>query len=189
MERYRISVFLKRLVAAVFFIFISCSVPSAVYATGVELSPSQFTLSTHVGAKAGGELKITNPTQNVALYEISSDSFASEIVYSRKSFILNGGESTTVTWNMEGKKQGQYSFSLFVTATPLGASNQVLTASGVVVPVRLAVVQGTFIVPWTKFVYGSDVALIFVAFMTLLLVLTQAARALVRQRPKDHAPL
>ncbi len=124
----------------IFLATISClliAAPQAL-AIGIEVTPSKVTITAHPGEESTIRLSVTNPSKDVALFEVYPDALESMISASPKSFTLEAGAQRYVTVAISPEKEGQYTADLSVVARPLG--DQTFQAgTGVKIPLTISV--------------------------------------------------
>ncbi|GEM_PF-6782857 len=168
-------------------LFLGLCVALPVYGAGIEVYPSRIDISGTSQSLLRGQFTVSNPTHSVALYDISADAYASSLSLSRKNFLLNGEEKTTVTWEIAGMDPGTYSFNFILTATPLAREQEVIAASGVIIPVSLHIESATPL-SWKEISQKSDQVLVFLFLALLVYAIFRVLKGLFlsTQPPKDR---
>lgn len=160
-------------------VFLLIFLPQPVISAGVKVSPADIFLKFKANLEARGEINVTNPSDTVALYEVSTDDLKQNVSFSRRSFILEAGESAKVVFAIRNLDKGRYSLSFNVIANPI-VSGQLAAASAIKIPVSIEVLEASF-TSWTKAVYFFD-ALLALALILILLRFGPLERLLAKLR-------
>ena len=111
-------------------------------AVGVAVNPAEVNMVAVVGEATTVRIKVTNPSSDVAVFEVYPDDFAAVIKVSPSSFTLESGAEKYVTIEVTIPQSGQLSTVLSVVARPL-ASNAFQAGSGVKVPLSIIAKEGS----------------------------------------------
>jgi Flp pilus assembly protein TadB len=95
-----------------------------------------------VGEEATVRIKVSNPSSDVAVFEVYPDDFAAAIKAIPSSFTLESGSEKYVTLAVKTAQEGRLSTLLSVVGRPL-ASNAFQAGSGVKVPLAITVASAT----------------------------------------------
>ena len=117
--------------------YILFSVPAAL-AVGLQVNPSKIKLEGNVGEKFQTHLSVSNPSPEVAVFDVYPDSFDLQIKTSPASFVLESGQSREVNISFNFSDSGQFQTNLSVVARPL-SKNSFNASGGVKIPVELII--------------------------------------------------
>lgn len=101
---------------------------------GLSIFPSEVSIQGAVGKSAMATLKITNTSNDVALFEAYPDDLRSMIAISPASFTLEGGESRDIAITMNATA-GKFETMISVVSTPL-SSGGLKAGAGIKIPLR-----------------------------------------------------
>ena len=113
------------------------SAPTA-SAVGLEVNPSKIKLEGSAGEKIQTRLTVSNPSLEVAVFDVYPDSFDTQIKTSPASFVLESGQSREVSVSFNFFKSGEFQTGLSVVARPL-SKNSFNAGGGVKIPVTITV--------------------------------------------------
>jgi uncharacterized protein (DUF58 family) len=107
-------------------------------AISLKVSPAELKINSQTNVSVQKEIEVTNPDNNVALFEVYPDSFSGTIKVRPESFVLEGGQSKKVLLTIKSREIGVFSTHLSVVAKTLG--EQIIRAnSGVKIPLQIVV--------------------------------------------------
>ena len=115
--------------------------PAFAGAVGVAVNPADVSISAVIGKATSVRIKVTNPSSDVAVFEVYPDDFTTVIKAVPSSFTLESGAEKYVTLEVTAPQAGQLSTMLSVVARPL-ASNAFQAGSGVKVPLTIIAKEG-----------------------------------------------
>ncbi|MEK7181187.1 MAG: hypothetical protein AAB738_02550 [Patescibacteria group bacterium] len=107
-------------------------------AVGLEVNPSKIKLEGTTGEKFQTYLTVSNPSPEVAVFDVYPDSFDLQIKTSPASFVLESGQSREVSVSFNFSESGQFQTNLSVVARPL-SKNSFNAGGGVKIPVELTI--------------------------------------------------
>ena len=119
-----------------YLLFVISAVPAE--AVGLEVNPSQIKLEGAAGEKFQTHLTVSNPSPEVAVFDVYPDSFDLQIKTSPASFVLESGQSREVSVSFNFSESGQFQTNLSVVARPL-SKNSFNAGGGVKIPVELTI--------------------------------------------------
>lgn len=111
-------------------------------AVGVAVYPAEVAMKAVVGETTTVRIKVSNPSTDVAVFEVYPDDLTRIIRAVPSSFTLESGAEQHVVLEVTASESGQLSTLLSVVGRPL-ASNAFQAGSGVKVPVTITAVAGT----------------------------------------------
>jgi hypothetical protein len=115
---------------------------ASLHAIGISVAPSQINLTTQVKKLEEFQLKLKNPSTEVAMFRVSLDNFDDWITPEQTSLTIDPQEEKKVTIKFRPTEEGVYSSNISVTSQPL--SNQTFKAgAGVKVPLTITVSNNT----------------------------------------------
>lgn len=107
-------------------------------AVGLEVNPSKIKLEGAAGEKFQTHLTVSNPSPEVAVFDVYPDSFDLQIKTSPASFVLESGQSREVGISFNFSESGQFQTNLSIVARPL-SKNSFSAGGGVKIPVELTI--------------------------------------------------
>lgn len=107
-------------------------------AMGVSVTPAQIELVGRSGTHIARTITVSNPSADVALFEVRADEFDRLVRVVPSSFVLEAGASREVTVAARAARDGRFSTTISISARPLGAPD-FSAAAGVRVPFALAI--------------------------------------------------
>jgi len=121
-----------------FLIAISLLLPLATFAAGIQVSPARLEIDS--GISESTSLTVTNPTNDVQIYEVLVDDFDEVIKVSPESFTLEAGENrnVSVTINQQALQNSSeiISTTISVVQKPL-ADARFQAKTGVKIPITV----------------------------------------------------
>jgi hypothetical protein len=118
------------------------ALPLTAGAVGVAVYPAEVTVTAPSDTQTTTRIKVSNPSSDVAVFEVYPDEFEPIIKINPSSFTLESSEERQVTVTISPREIGQLHTSLSVVGRPM-ASNVFQAGSGVKVPLAITVVQNT----------------------------------------------
>ncbi len=88
-------------------------------AIGISVRPSELRIQAQTGETASARIKVKNPSEEVALFEVYPEEFENKISASPAKFTLESGEEKDVVIKFKPSEDGIFSTSLAVVARPL----------------------------------------------------------------------
>lgn len=88
-------------------------------AIGISVRPSELHVQAQTGETANVRIKVKNPSEEVALFEVYPEEFENKISASPAKFTLESGEEKDVVIKFKSGEDGIFSTSLAVVARPL----------------------------------------------------------------------
>lgn len=110
-------------------------------AVGVAVTPAEVTMTAVVDEPTAVRISISNPSTDVAVFEVYPDDFAHLIKANPSSFTLESGAEKFVEIKVTALQTGQFSTVLSVVARPL-AANAFQAGSGVKIPLVIIAKEG-----------------------------------------------
>jgi hypothetical protein len=107
---------------------------STVFAVGVSVTPPSLELLRGINGEISGEIAVSNPSEEVAVFNVYPDEFEGMVKVSPVSFILEGGRQKIVKVNVNPKNEGMFETTLSVVSEPLLKSS-FNAVSGVKIPI------------------------------------------------------
>jgi hypothetical protein len=112
--------------------------PLMVSAVGVSVSPPRLEIISVAGRETNREIVVSNPSRDVAIFDIYPDDFVSEIRISPESFVLESGDQKKVAVAVTPKNVGRFETNISIVARALSDS-AFNAASGVKIPLNVEV--------------------------------------------------
>jgi len=107
--------------------------PSAVSAVGVAVYPAEVSIEAAIGEQTTTRLKVSNPSSDVAVFEVYPDEFDQLIKISPSSFTLESSEERQVIITVTPRESGRLHTAISVVGRPM-ASSAFQAGSGAKVP-------------------------------------------------------
>lgn len=133
----------KSLVAIILATFyILHSTFSVAQAVGVSVKPSELSVKAAVNEEMSVRLRIKNPSNEVALFQVYPEEFDAMITSIPAKMTLQAAEERDVVIRIKSQKEGLFDTKLAVVARPLDDPTFGI-ASGVKVPLHITVTKDT----------------------------------------------
>ena len=97
-----------------FFLFASNA-----YAIGISVKPSELKIQAQIGMQSSVRIKVKNPSQEVALFEVYPEEFENQISASPAKFTLESGEEKDALIKFKSGEEGVFRTYLAVVSRPL----------------------------------------------------------------------
>ena len=109
-------------------------------AAGVQINPEKLEFEVSGSKSKTKEIIVTNPTQDVQLFEVYADDYERAITTSPESFILEAGKSKKVSVTVKPSKlsAGIISVNVSIVGKPL-AESRLQVNTGVKIPVSIKI--------------------------------------------------
>jgi len=137
------------------------SITTTVHAVGVSVTPSRLRVEAQANHLTTQEIKITNPSGLVSIYDIYPDDFPSWIKATPSSLTLEAGESREVLLEIKPPSSGSFSTQLSVVAKPL-SEREFQANSGLKIPLEIRV---------SEILNSKSLLVKFISFTNLLYIL------------------
>jgi hypothetical protein len=116
-------------------------VPVTAGAVGVAVNPAEVSIRAIVGEKTTARIKVSNPSTDVAVFEVYPDDLTTFIRIIPSSFTLESAAEKYVTIEVSAPQSGQVQTLLSVVARPL-SGNAFAAGSGIKVPLNIVAKEG-----------------------------------------------
>ena len=119
-------------------VFVAVVFPGALLAIGVSASPATLSVKTAAGEEGTARFTVSNPSQEVGLFEAYPEEFEDFITLIPSRFVLEAGEKREVLARVRRRETGIIRTAIAVEAETLGIPSQGI-GGGVRVPFSLEV--------------------------------------------------
>ncbi len=127
----------------------------AARAIGLSVTPPELVVGARRGEEIVERIVVSNPSNEVALFEVYPDEFELLVKVMPASFVLESGEEKNVFVRIEPRQAGQFVTAVSIVAYPLSQGN-FNAASGVKVPVRITVSDSAVALPGLIFTFVGE---------------------------------
>jgi len=107
--------------------------PVSALAIGVAVRPARLDIQGISNSAARREILVSNPSKDVAIFDVYPDNFNSLIDIMPASFVLESGDQKKIYLSVKPGKSGRFATNISVVARPLSES-AFNAASGVKIP-------------------------------------------------------
>lgn len=156
------------------------ALPFGAQALGVSVTPATVAVSAHPDEPTVARIRVTNPSRDVALFEVYPDELETMVTVTPASFTLESNEEREVLIRITAQESGQWLTTLSVVGR-LMADSSFQAGSGVKVPLTITVSQ-----PSSLFAASIIDLLSGKSWLGALLVLALVGLFVYRRYTKQH---